>query len=65
MEQVILAPDDEWVTYIAKMWLLGSQLSKDITGQEMDGSMQDLNRLQTIINSLQISTGIGVRVNLL
>ncbi len=54
MEQVILAPDEEWLTYIAKMWLLGSQISKDITGDEMDGSMQDLERLQAIIGSAQI-----------
>jgi hypothetical protein len=51
MEQVISAPDDEWVTYIAKMWLLGSQISKDITGQEMDGTLDDLKRLQRIIDS--------------
>jgi hypothetical protein len=54
MEQVILAPDDEWVTYIAKMWLLGSQISEDVTGQKMDGSMEDIHRLQVIIDSEQI-----------
>ena len=54
MEQVILAPDDEWVTYIAKMWLLGSQISEDVTGQKLDGSMQDILRLQTIIDSGKI-----------
>jgi hypothetical protein len=54
MEQVILAPDDEWVTYIAKMWLLGSKISEDVTGQEMDGSMQDIHRLQAIIDSGKI-----------
>lgn len=54
MEQVILAPDEEWLTYIAKMWLLGSQISEDVTGQKMDGSMQDLDRLQNIIDSNQI-----------
>ncbi|WP_207780250.1 DUF3806 domain-containing protein [Pokkaliibacter plantistimulans] len=54
MEQTILAPDKEWLTYIAKMWLLGSQMSEDITGQKMDGSIQDLERLQTIIDSAQI-----------
>ena len=51
MEQVILAPDDEWGTYIAKMWLLGSQISEGIIGQKMDGSMQDIYRLQAIIDS--------------
>lgn len=54
MDQVIIAPDKEWVTYIAKMWLLGSQISEDITGQKMDGSMQDIDRLQTIVASGQI-----------
>lgn len=54
MEQVILAPDEEWINYIAKMWLLGSQISQDVTGQKMDGSMQDLNRLQAIIDSSKI-----------
>jgi len=54
MEQVILAPDEEWLAYIAKMWLLGSQISEDVTGQVMDGSMQDLDRLQAIIDSGQI-----------
>ena len=54
MEQVILSPDDEWITYIAKMWLLGTQISEDVTGQKMDGSMQDIHRLQAIIDSRQI-----------
>ena len=54
MEQIISAPDVEWIDYIAKMWLLGSQISEDITGQKMDGSIQDLNRLQAIIDSNQI-----------
>lgn len=51
MDQVISVPDEEWVTYIAKMWLLGSQIAKDVTGQEMDGSMEDLVRLQTVVDS--------------
>lgn len=55
MEQVILVPDEEWVTYIAKMLLLGSQIAKDITGVEMDGSFEDLKRLQQIVDSNQIS----------
>ena len=54
MDQVIIAPDEEWITYIAKMWLLGSQISQEITGKKMDGSMQDLDRLQAIIASGQI-----------
>ncbi len=54
MEQVIAAPDEEWLTYIAKMWLLGSQISKEELGEEMDGSLEDLVRLQKIIDSNQI-----------
>ncbi|WP_455211916.1 DUF3806 domain-containing protein [Kaarinaea lacus] len=54
MEQTIQAPDDEWITYIAKMWLLGSQISSDILGVEMDGSLEDLNRLQQIVDSKKI-----------
>lgn len=51
MAQVISVPDEEWTTYIAKMWLLGSQISRDIIGQEMDGSLDDLVRLQSVIDS--------------
>lgn len=54
MEQAILAPDDEWVTYIAKMWLLGSRISQYILGEEMDGSLSDLDRLQQIIDSHEV-----------
>lgn len=54
MEQVISAPDDEWIDYIARMWLLGSQISEQITGHKMDASMSDLGRLQTIVDSAQI-----------
>ena len=57
MEQVITAPDEEWITYIAKMWLLGSQISEEIAGHKMDGSMDDLDRLQTIVDSAQIPVG--------
>lgn len=56
MDQVIIAPDEEWITYIAKMYLLGSQISEEITGQKMDGSMQDLDRLQAIVASGQVRT---------
>lgn len=56
MEQIITAPDDEWTTYIAQMWLLGSQISEDVIGQKMDGSMHDIDRLQAIIDSSQVST---------
>jgi hypothetical protein len=54
MDQVISAPDEEWVTYIAKMWLLGSQISQEITGHEMDGSLEDLVRLQAVVDSGQV-----------
>lgn len=54
MGQKIIAPDDEWIDYVAKMWLLGSQISKDIIGHEMDGSPQDIERLQAILDSGQI-----------
>ena len=54
MEQVISAPEDEWIDYIARMWLLGSQISEQITGHKMDASMSDLGRLQTIVDSAQI-----------
>ena len=54
MDQVIIAPDEEWITYIAKMWSLGSHISEEITGQKMDGSMQDLDRIQAIVASGQV-----------
>ena len=54
MEQVILAPDEEWTTYIAKMWILGSQISNETIGEEMDGSVGDLKRLQRILDSNKI-----------
>jgi hypothetical protein len=54
MAQVITAPDQEWITYIAKMWLLGSQISKETIGEEMDGSVSDLARLQRILESRQV-----------
>lgn len=54
MEQVITAPDEEWITYIAKMWLLGNEISRDILGEEMDGSLEDLERLQSIIDSKEV-----------
>jgi hypothetical protein len=57
MEQIISAPDEEWITYIAKMWLLGNQISKDVVGEEMDGSLADLGRLQRILESHQVPAG--------
>lgn len=54
MDQVILAPDDEWITYIAKMRLLGSQIANDVLNEEMDGSLDDLERLQRIIDSQSV-----------
>lgn len=54
MEQVLTAPDEEWITYIAKMWLLGSQISKETIGEEMDGTLKDLERIQKILDRSQI-----------
>lgn len=55
MEQIIQAPDEEWLTFIAQMCLLGSEISKDTTGEEMDGSMNDLGRLQSIFDARQFT----------
>lgn len=55
MEQVISPPDEEWLTYIAKMWLLGSQISEEINGEGMDGGHRDLDRIQNILDSDQIA----------
>lgn len=46
MDQVITAPDEEWINYIAQMWLLGRQISLDILDEAMDGNLGDLMRLQ-------------------
>lgn len=54
MEQIITAPDEAWISYIAKLWVLGGQIAEEITGQKMDDSLQDLSRLQTILNSGKI-----------
>lgn len=51
VQQTILAPDEEWITYIAKMWLLGSEVSQQVLGEEMDGTEEDLRRLQSILNT--------------
>lgn len=50
VQQTILAPDEEWITYIAKMWLLGSEVSQQVLGEEMDGTEEDLRRLQGILD---------------
>lgn len=54
MKQTISAPDEEWITYIAKLYLLGKQISQNMLGEEMDGSLADLERLQRILDSGQI-----------
>ncbi|MDR2212488.1 MAG: DUF3806 domain-containing protein [Pseudomonadales bacterium] len=54
MKQIISAPDNEWIDYIARMWLLGNQISQDVLGEKMDGGPQDLDRLQRILNSGKI-----------
>lgn len=51
VQQKIIAPDEEWITYIAKMWLLGSEISMRVLGEEMDGTKEDLSRLQRIVDS--------------
>ena len=56
MEQVILPPDEEWVAYIAKMLILGDEISMDVIGEKMDGSLDDLERIQKIIDSNKIPT---------
>lgn len=55
MSQIILAPDEAWIDYLARMWLLGSQLAQEVLDEEMDGSTDDLGRLQRIIDSGRIS----------
>jgi hypothetical protein len=54
MKQIISAPDEKWITHIAKMWLLGNEISKDLLGEEMDGSLADLERLQLILQNNRI-----------
>ena len=54
MAQIITAPNEEWITYLAKMWLLGNQISQEIIDEEMDGSLIDLERIQRILDSNQI-----------
>lgn len=54
MSQNILAPDEEWIDYIARMWLLGSQIADDVLGERMDGSLADLERLQRIVDSGEV-----------
>lgn len=58
MQKTISLPDDEWVGYITKMWALGNQISEDLTKQQMDGSMNDLDRLQAIIDSGKITADL-------
>lgn len=54
MDQKIEAPTDEELTYIAKMWLLGSELATAIIDEELDGTKQDLSRLQRMLDTNQI-----------
>lgn len=54
MEQMILPPDEEWVAYIVKLLLLGNEISMDVIGEKMDGSLDDLGRIQRIIDSNQV-----------
>ena len=36
------------------MWLLGNQISKEVIGEEINGSIADLQRIQMILQSKQI-----------
>lgn len=52
--QVFSVPDEEWIEYIAQMLLLGHRISEELIGQEMDGSLADMERIQRILDSNQI-----------
>lgn len=49
MTQTLHAPDEEWIDYIARLWVLGSEIAEDVLGEQMDGSSADLTRLQRIV----------------
>ncbi len=51
MSQKIEAPNEDDVDRIARMILYARQLSEELTGQEFDGSLDDLPRLQRILDS--------------
>ena len=54
MEQIICAPDDEWIEYVAQMLFLGNQISTETISQDMDGSLKDLSRIQAILDTNSI-----------
>ncbi len=51
MSQKIEAPNEDDVDRIARMILYAMQLSQELTGQEFDGSLDDLPRLQRVLDS--------------
>ena len=55
MKQQILAPDDEWITYLAHMLLFANELTERVLGQSLDGSTGDLERIQAVIDAGQIT----------
>lgn len=55
MSQTILPPDDEWLNYIAQLWVLGSQISQAAGGGEMDGSLGDLDRVQAVLDTGELT----------
>lgn len=50
MERIIEAPSEEEFTYIARMWIFGNQLAKDIIGKELVRSNSDLEMIQEILD---------------
>jgi hypothetical protein len=54
MEQKIEAPTEDEFTYVAQMLIHAECITKEIIGEVFDGSIEDLNKLQRIIDSKQI-----------
>jgi Domain of unknown function (DUF3806) len=50
-DQKIEAPTDEDVTAIARAWIHANGISRDLLGEELDGTNADLARLQRILDS--------------
>ena len=56
-QHTFAAADGEYGDSIAEMLKLGSAISEIIAGEAMDGSLNDLGRLQTIVDSGKIPEG--------
>ncbi|MEM7345884.1 MAG: DUF3806 domain-containing protein [Chloroflexota bacterium] len=56
MKQIIKAPNEEWINYLAQMWLFGNEISQDILNKEMDGSLGDLQKIQDILDTKQVDS---------